>query len=361
MKKVMVHIEHLKKAYGEKTIIKDLSLDVYEGEFLTFLGASGCGKTTVLRTISGIDPVTSGKIYIDGQDETNLDPTKRAVNTIFQNYALFPFMNVEKNIGFGLKMKKVKASEIQKRVKEMLSLVQLEGYEKRMPIELSGGQQQRVAIARGLINNPKVLLLDEPISALDQKLRKQMQIELKALQKKLGITFIYVTHDQEEALTMSDRVVLLNDGEIEQVDTPYKIYRHPKTKYVADFIGESNLFAGEVNQVEPKRAWVTLENGQIIEINNQNCHVGEKINVLIRPEDFRLTLEAHSQNYLEVKIKQVIYSGSFYKVLALWNGMQLLITCKDKEDILKNNSMIKVEWDLQDAEVIKEAGHHEKK
>ena len=220
MKKVIVRLENFCKSYENKEVIKDINLEVYEGEFLTLLGSSGCGKTTILRAISGLDSVTSGKIYINDVDVTNLDPQEREVNTIFQNYALFPLMTIEDNIGFGLKMKKVPKEEIKKAVKEMMELVHLEGYEKRFPSELSGGEQQRVSIVRGLINNPKVLLLDEPLSALDMKLRKQMQIELKQLQRKFGITFIYVTHSQDEALSMSDRIVVLNEGKIEQIGTP---------------------------------------------------------------------------------------------------------------------------------------------
>ena len=226
MKKVIVKLENFSKSYGEKEIIKDINLEVYEGEFLTLLGSSGCGKTTILRSISGLDYPTSGKVYIDGEDVTNLEPPKRQVNTIFQNYALFPLMTIEENIAFGLKMKKIPKDEIKKRVDDMLELVHLEGYEKRKPKELSGGEQQRVSIVRGLINNPKVLLLDEPLSALDLKLRKKMQIELKQLQKKLGITFIYVTHDQDEALSMSDRIVVLREGKIEQIGSPVEVYEN---------------------------------------------------------------------------------------------------------------------------------------
>ena len=212
MDKVLVRLENFGKNYGKKEVIKNINLDIYEGEFLTLLGSSGCGKTTILRSISGLDVPTFGKVYIDGEDVTLLAPPKRHVNTIFQNYALFPLMNIYDNIAFGLRMKKVPEDEIKKRVDEMLDLVHLVGYEKRFPNDLSGGEQQRVSLARGLINRPRVLLLDEPISALDLKLRKMMQIELKMLQRKLGITFIYVTHDQDEALTMSDRIVILNKG-----------------------------------------------------------------------------------------------------------------------------------------------------
>ena len=242
MKKVIVRLEGFGKSYGKKEVIKDIDLEVYEGEFLTLLGSSGCGKTTILRSISGLDIPTYGKVYIDDEDVTNLEPPKRQVNTIFQNYALFPLMNIYDNIAFGLRMKKVSEDEIKKRVNEMLELVHLEGYEHRFPRDLSGGEQQRVSLARGLVNRPKVLLLDEPLSALDLKLRKKMQIELKMLQRKLGITFIYVTHDQDEALSMSDRIVVLRNGKIEQIDSPTDIYDKPNSLYVAEFIGDANSF-----------------------------------------------------------------------------------------------------------------------
>ena len=234
------------------------------------MGSSGCGKTTILRSISGLDYPTTGKVYIDDEDVTNLEPPKRQVNTIFQNYALFPLMTIEDNIAFGLKMKKVDKKEIKRRVNEMLELVHLEGYEKRKPSELSGGEQQRVSIVRGLINNPKVLLLDEPLSALDLKLRKKMQIELKQLQKKLGITFIYVTHDQDEALSMSDRIVVLKDGYIEQIGTPVEVYENPNSLYVADFLGEANVFDGIIKEVSNTKRIVNIDGNDNFNILNTN-------------------------------------------------------------------------------------------
>ena len=246
VKKVMVKLENVTKNFDEKKIIKGIDLEIYEGEFLTFLGPSGCGKTTLLRTISGLEEVSSGKVYIDDIDVTNMPPQKRDVNTIFQNFALFNHMSVQKNIEFGLKMKKISKEEIEKRTKNIIKTVQLQDFANAMPLQLSGGQQQRVALARGLVNNPKVLLLDEPLSSLDLKLRKKMEIELKQIQKKSGITFIYVTHDQDEALSMSDRIAIINKGVIEQIDTPENIYNKPHTLFVADFIGESNKFKANV-------------------------------------------------------------------------------------------------------------------
>ena len=226
-KKVIVDIRHVNKVYqGDNAVVKDLDLQVYEGEFLTLLGSSGCGKTTTLRMIAGFESITSGSILVEGEDVENKEPYERNVNTVFQTYALFPHMTVFDNVAYGLRIKKVPKEEVKKRVTEMLGLVQLGGFEKRFPSQLSGGQKQRVAIARALINKPKVLLLDEPLGALDLKLRKQMQLELKRLQRKLKITFIYVTHDQEEALTMSDRIAVMSDGILQQVGTPKEIYEH---------------------------------------------------------------------------------------------------------------------------------------
>jgi len=226
-KKAIVEIRNVNKKYADNHVVHDLNLDIYEGEFLTMLGPSGCGKTTLLRMIGGFEEATDGQILIEGENVDEKEPFERNVNTVFQSYALFPHLNIFNNIAYGLKMKKVPKGEIKERVQKMLELVQLNGYDKRFPSQLSGGQKQRVAIARALINNPKVLLLDEPLGALDLKLRKEMQLELKNLQKKLGITFIYVTHDQEEALTMSDRIAIMNQGYLDQLDVPEGIYEKP--------------------------------------------------------------------------------------------------------------------------------------
>ena len=289
MKKVIVKLENFSKSYGDKEIIKNIDLDVYEGEFLTLLGSSGCGKTTILRSISGLDYPTTGKVYIDGEDVTNLEPPKRQVNTIFQNYALFPLMTIEENISFGLKMKKVPKKEIKERVDKMLELVHLNGYEKRKPKDLSGGEQQRVSIVRGLINNPKVLLLDEPLSALDLKLRKKMQIELKQLQRKLGITFIYVTHDQDEALTMSDRIVVLREGKIEQIGSPIEVYEEPNSLYVADFLGEANIFNGKILSSDGSKKTLVTNNREVITIQTDEYNVGDEVNIVVRPENIKVS------------------------------------------------------------------------
>ncbi len=261
--KELVRLEGITKAYGDHVIIPSLDLSINDGEFLTLLGPSGCGKTTLLRMLAGLDTPTAGKIILDGQDITHLPPYKRDVNMIFQNYALFPHMTVEGNIGFGLKMKKVPADEAAMRIEKVLKLIQLENLRDRYPAQMSGGQQQRVAIARALVNNPKMLLLDEPLGALDYQLRKTLQIELKDLQAELGVTFVFVTHDQEEALTMSDRIVIMNDGVIQQDGDPNTIYHHPKTTFVAKFIGESNFFdfGNETLALRPEKLNLCGENG----------------------------------------------------------------------------------------------------
>ena len=239
---MLLELKNLTKSFGTNQVLKGIDMKIEEGEFITLLGSSGCGKTTTLRIIAGLEEPDEGQVLLNGTDITALEPNHRDINTVFQNYALFPYMNVEKNISYGLRLKKVPKEEIKKHVEEMLSMVQLEGYGKRKPEELSGGQKQRVAIARAVINRPGVLLLDEPLGALDLKLRRQMQSELKNLQKKLGITFIYITHDQEEAINMSDRIAVMRGGVFEQVGTPNEIYYHPRTSYVADFVGNANIF-----------------------------------------------------------------------------------------------------------------------
>ena len=263
MANTIVDIKEVNKIYGTNHVVKDLNLQVEEGEFLTLLGSSGCGKTTTLRMIAGFEEPTTGTICVEGEPIEDKEPFERDVNTVFQSYALFPHKTIYDNVAYGLKMKKVPKKEIKERVTEMLEMVQLSGFEKRYPSQLSGGQKQRVAIARALINRPKVLLLDEPLGALDLKLRKQMQLELKRLQKKLNITFIYVTHDQEEALTMSDRIAIMHDGVMDQIGSPSEIYERPATKFVATFIGETNVFDGTIKSIQDGKAIIGIENGDV--------------------------------------------------------------------------------------------------
>lgn len=261
MSNSILRLENIHKAFDNVPVLNGITLDVEQGEFITLLGSSGCGKTTTLRIIAGLEQADEGSVWLNGENITEQVPNKRDVNTVFQNYALFPHMTVEENIGYGLKIKKTPKAEIAAKVKEMLTLVQLEGFEKRMPDQLSGGQRQRVAIARAVVNQPKVLLLDEPLGALDLKLRRQMQLELKRIQKQLGITFIYITHDQEEAINMSDRIAVMRGGKFEQIGSPNEIYYQPKTAYVANFVGNANIFKENGNTFAV-RAENVLMNGE---------------------------------------------------------------------------------------------------
>jgi spermidine/putrescine transport system ATP-binding protein len=298
---ISLELKEIKKSFTEgEAVLDNISLEISKGEFITLLGSSGCGKTTTLRIIAGLEQPDAGSVWLDGREVTGLEPNQRDVNTVFQNYALFPHMNVAENIGYGLKLKKVPKSEIRKKVSQMLELVQLEGYEKRKPSELSGGQKQRVAIARALVNNPKVLLLDEPLGALDLQLRRAMQIELKHLQKKLGITFIYITHDQEEAINMSDRIAVMRDGRIEQIGTPDEIYNHPKTSYVATFVGNANILHGVAESIQGQNAIVKIGNDKVIvklETSQQDTKdtgakqhltAGENVTLAVRSENILL-------------------------------------------------------------------------
>ena len=311
---VLIRLDHISKVYDKKYVIKNLSLDIYDGEFLTLLGPSGCGKTTVLRMISGLEPVTEGKVYLDGKDITNDSPTDRAVNTIFQNFALFPHMTVWENINFGLKMKKTPKSEAVKRIKHAISLVKLDGYENRFPHELSGGEQQRVAIARGIVMNHKVLLLDESLASLDLKLKREMQVELKKLQKKLKMTFIYVTHDQDEALTMSDRIAIIRNGDIEQLGTPKQIYNNPKTLFAADFIGESNIINGVIKKTDKEHALVESKEHLYFVINNNGYEKDDKVKLLIRPENVRISKRNMENSYVGT-IVDYLYDGALVKLV----------------------------------------------
>lgn len=301
-----LELRNLKKSFtSDEYVLQGISLTIGKGEFITLLGASGCGKTTTLRIIAGLEQPDSGSVWLEGQDVTALEPNRRDVNTVFQNYALFPHMNVAENIGYGLKIRKVPKGEIKKKVKEMLELVQLEGYEKRKPSELSGGQRQRVAIARALANNPRVLLLDEPLGALDLQLRRAMQLELKRLQKKLGITFIYITHDQEEAINMSDRIVVMNKGRFEQIGTPDEIYDHPRTSYVATFVGNANILKGTVASVSGSYAKVKLgeQFAKVYIGANQEDQItetlipGEPVTLAVRSEN--IILEENKKEFIK--------------------------------------------------------------
>ena len=321
MSESFLELKNLKKSFAPgEAVLQGINLTIRQGEFVTLLGASGCGKTTTLRIIAGLEQPDSGSVWLEGQDVTALEPNQRDVNTVFQNYALFPHMNVADNIGYGLKIRKAPKAEIKKKVKEMLELVQLEGYEKRKPSELSGGQKQRVAIARALANNPRVLLLDEPLGALDLQLRRTMQLELKRLQKKLGITFIYITHDQEEAINMSDRIVVMNQGQFEQIGTPDEIYNHPKTSYVAAFVGNANILKGTVAEKSGNHIKVKLGDEVASIDTEEKVNVGENVTVALRGEN--ILLEENADLHATVKEKNFA-AGQLRVLLTLPNGDEI--------------------------------------
>ncbi|HFD8375704.1 TPA: spermidine/putrescine ABC transporter ATP-binding protein PotA [Escherichia coli] len=332
----LVQLAGIRKCFDGKEVIPQLDLTINNGEFLTLLGPSGCGKTTVLRLIAGLETVDSGRIMLDNEDITHVPAENRYVNTVFQSYALFPHMTVFENVAFGLRMQKTPAAEITPRVMEALRMVQLETFAQRKPHQLSGGQQQRVAIARAVVNKPRLLLLDESLSALDYKLRKQMQNELKALQRKLGITFVFVTHDQEEALTMSDRIVVMRDGRIEQDGTPREIYEEPKNLFVAGFIGEINMFnATVIERLDEQRVRANVEGRECNIYVNFAVEPGQKLHVLLRPEDLRVE-EINDDNHAEGLIGYVRernYKGmTLESVVELENGKMVMVSEFFNED-----------------------------
>lgn len=349
---VIVSLKEVEKSYGESRIVKKISIDVKEGEFLTILGSSGCGKTTTLRMIAGFETVTAGQIILQGEDVKDKKPNERDVNTVFQNYALFPHMNVKDNISFGLVEKKLPKSEIKKRVSEMLKLVRLEGMEHRMPSQLSGGQKQRVAIARALVNQPSVLLLDEPLGALDLKLRKQMQSELKHLQQRLGITFIYVTHDQEEALTMSDRIAVMNEGIIEQIGTPKEIYDTPKTKFVADFIGESNIIEGYSQSGPDGLMRIIFESGKAI-VSSVGIEEDEMLYICIRPENLRITREPVKGFSIKGRVTEHVFTGASTKtIIELLNGQILKASRTPDAEVFEVGERVNISWEPHRAAIL---------
>jgi spermidine/putrescine transport system ATP-binding protein len=293
MTEVDVRLERVSKLFGDVAAVDDLSLDIAEGEFFSMLGPSGCGKTTTLRMIGGFEDPSAGTVYLGGRDVTDLPPYRRDVNTVFQSYALFPHLNVYENVAFGLRRKRVDKGDIERRVHDSMRLVDLEGFEERKPSQMSGGQQQRVALARALVNRPKVLLLDEPLGALDLKLRKQMQLELKRIQEEVGITFIYVTHDQEEAMTMSNRFAVMRHGRIEQIGPPEAVYESPATEFVAGFLGASNLLDGELAGTDGDVAIVRLTSGQAIRMpaSKVPSDIDTQVKVGVRPEKISIELD----------------------------------------------------------------------
>ncbi len=318
MSKKLIELKHIKKSFGDLTVLDDFNLYINENEFITLLGPSGCGKTTCLRLIGGFESPDEGSIVFDGKIINDLEPNQREINTCFQKYALFPHLNVFDNVAFGLRIKKVPKAEIEDRVKSTLKLVKLEGYSNRMVSTLSGGQQQRVAIARAIINRPKVLLLDEPLGALDLKLRQEMQYELKEMQRQLGITFIYVTHDQEEALTMSDIIVIMNEGKILQIGSPEDIYNEPKNRFVAQFIGESNIFDGTMVD-----DYLVKFCGREFKCVDKGFEENEPVDVVIRPEDFDFVPPSKAK--IVGVVDSLIFKGVHYEINIIVDGHEYTI------------------------------------
>lgn len=352
MSESILSLQGVSKSFGEGDVLRGIDLDVRRGEFLTLLGPSGCGKTTTLRIIAGLTIPDAGKVFLDGKDVTLLPPEKRSVNTVFQNYALFPHMNVAANIGYGMRVRKMPAAVIRDKVREMLALVQLEGFDKRMPAQLSGGQRQRVAIARALVCNPSLLLLDEPLGALDLQLRRQMQLELKRLQEKLGITFIYITHDQEEALNMSDRIAVMNLGQFEQTGTPSEIYEQPQTLFVAQFIGQTNLLNVQVAGVENGLALLTHGN-QSVQVRPVSTDpatlptAGETCTLCIRTERLHYGAAPDSGFTLTGTVVEHRYTGgALITRLRLFDGQELTASGHGRADEAPAiGSTVPVWWD----------------
>ena len=355
-RRVAVELSGVTKSFGEFVAVDDLTLEIYEGEFFSLLGPSGCGKTTTLRMIAGFEEPTEGMISVDGEPVRGVPPYRRPVNTVFQSYAIFPHLNVFDNVAFGLRRSGVKGEELRQRVTEACAMVQLEGFEKRRPTALSGGQQQRVALARALVNRPKVLLLDEPLGALDLKLRKEMQLELKSLQHEVGITFVYVTHDQEEALTMSDRIAVMNEGRVQQVADPTTLYELPKNRFVANFIGHTNVFSGTVESVNGERVTLHTRAGAIIEAvapEGGGVEAGAETLATVRPEKVRFG--DAGDNIVSVRIRQVVYLGVSTQYIAeLPEGGTLVLYQQNVHEGSgpREGDEVSVVWDARNCRVL---------
>ena len=335
----MIKLQDLKKEYDETPVLRGISLDIKSREFVTLLGPSGCGKTTTLRIISGFEQPDSGVVFFEGKRLNDVPPYRREINTVFQRYALFPHLNVAENIAFGLHIKKMNAAEIKRKTREMLSLVGLSGFETRDVTSLSGGQQQRVAIARALVCEPRVLLLDEPLGALDLKLRKDMQIELKRIQQRTGITFIYVTHDQEEALTMSDRIVVMNHGVIQQVGSPTDIYNEPENAFVADFIGESNIIDGVM--LEDRKVEFC---GREFECVDSGFGTNTPVDVVIRPEDLRLVYAG--DGLLQGVVESIVFKGVHYEMMVRTEHFTFTVHSTMAEPVGKTVGLTVIPFDI---------------
>jgi len=346
----IVCMDNVVKKFGSVIAVDHISIDVYASEFFSILGPSGCGKSSLLRLIAGLEKPDSGLIYLNGNLINYIPPYRRDVNMVFQSYALFPHMSVYENISFGLKLKGMKKDRIDEKVSTILDTVGLPGFGSRKPRQLSGGQQQRVALARALVNEPKVLLLDEPLGALDLKLRKQMQTELKSLQKKLGITFIYVTHDQEEALTMSDRIAIMKAGKVEQLGAPSEVYESPKSEFVANFIGTSNLFSGSLINGNGSVLMLTTPDGMKIKALFNSEDFPDQAIAMVRPEKIRITLHKpdKSDNSFYGEIEDMVYMGTFVQLIMNLNGRKLVVLEKNHDKTMKFslNQKVFASWDV---------------
>lgn len=352
-KRGAVKITGLDKSYQDNHVVNHISLDIKPGEFISFLGPSGCGKTTILRMIAGFETIDAGDILIDGKSVIELPPEKRGLNTVFQQYALFPHLNVFDNVAYGLKAKGRKKEEIKSAVAEVLKMVQLEGFEKRMPAQMSGGQKQRVSIARAIVNQPPLILLDEPLTALDMKLRKEMRYELRELQQKLGITFIYVTHDQEEAMIMSDYIVVLNGGNVEQMGTPMEIYTKPKSAFVSDFIGETNAFEGAVAGEGEGYLLINCESGSFLATGKGFAPM-EFVNVAIRPHHTLWDTKPVEGFHLKGIVQDYLFTGAYVSaVVELINGRKVRIMRLAGEGLPEKGQAVYLYWKPEDAIVMK--------
>jgi spermidine/putrescine transport system ATP-binding protein len=360
-----VRLEGVTKRFGDFAAVRDMDLDIPQGEFFTMLGPSGCGKTTTLRMVAGFEDPSEGRVLLDGDDVTALPPFRRPTNTVFQSYALFPHLSVERNVAFGLQRKRVSKEETRRRVAEELERVGLAPEAKRKPRQLSGGQQQRVALARALVNRPAVLLLDEPLGALDLKLRKQLQVELKRIQKDVGITFVYVTHDQEEALTMSDRIAVMNRGVIEQISDPETVYERPATTFVAGFIGVSNLMPGEVLSIDMGRAELRLDAGPTVRTaESGGATVGERVHAVVRPE--KLLLEsmatpANGRPSVDGQVESSLYLGTATQMVVRLGDdtrMTVLVPNADadaRRDLPGAGNAARLSWSAENIHIVRDA------